>query len=39
LTQRQRNPYFEYDEDDGSHHKLWFLDAVTAFNQMRAASG
>jgi len=34
-----RNPYFEYDEDDGSHHAVWFLDAVTAFNQMRAASG
>jgi peptidoglycan-N-acetylglucosamine deacetylase len=34
-----RNPYFEYDEDDQSHHKVWFLDAVTAFNQMRAASG
>jgi cellulose synthase/poly-beta-1,6-N-acetylglucosamine synthase-like glycosyltransferase/peptidoglycan/xylan/chitin deacetylase (PgdA/CDA1 family)/spore germination protein YaaH len=34
-----RNPYFEYDEDDGSHHAVWFLDAVTAFNEMRAASG
>ena len=34
-----RNPYFEYDEEDDSHHKVWFLDAVTAFNQMRAASG
>jgi len=34
-----RNPYFEYDEDDNSHHKVWFLDAVTAYNQMRAASG
>ena len=34
-----RNPYFEYDEDDGSHHSVWFLDSVTAFNQMRAASG
>ena len=34
-----RNPYFEYDEDDGSHHKVWFLDAVTAYNEMRAASG
>jgi len=34
-----RNPYFEYDEDDQSHHKVWFLDAVTAYNQMRAASG
>jgi cellulose synthase/poly-beta-1,6-N-acetylglucosamine synthase-like glycosyltransferase/peptidoglycan/xylan/chitin deacetylase (PgdA/CDA1 family)/spore germination protein YaaH len=34
-----RNPNFEYDEDDGSHHIVWFLDAVTAYNQMRAASG
>ena len=34
-----RNPYFEYDEDDNSHHKVWFLDAVTAYNEMRAASG
>lgn len=33
------NPYFEYDEEDQSHHKVWFLDAVTAYNQMRAASG
>jgi cellulose synthase/poly-beta-1,6-N-acetylglucosamine synthase-like glycosyltransferase/peptidoglycan/xylan/chitin deacetylase (PgdA/CDA1 family)/spore germination protein YaaH len=33
------NLFFEYDEDDGSHHKVWFLDAVTAYNQMRAASG
>ena len=30
---------FEYDEDDGSHHTVWFLDAVTAYNQMRSASG
>jgi cellulose synthase/poly-beta-1,6-N-acetylglucosamine synthase-like glycosyltransferase/peptidoglycan/xylan/chitin deacetylase (PgdA/CDA1 family)/spore germination protein YaaH len=34
-----RNPYFEYDEEDNSHHKVWFLDAVTAYNQIRAASG
>jgi cellulose synthase/poly-beta-1,6-N-acetylglucosamine synthase-like glycosyltransferase/peptidoglycan/xylan/chitin deacetylase (PgdA/CDA1 family)/spore germination protein YaaH len=34
-----RNPYFEYDEEDNSHHTVWFLDAVTAYNQMRAASG
>ena len=34
-----RTPEFEYDEEDQSHHKVWFLDAVTAFNQMRAASG
>ena len=34
-----KNLFFEYDEEDDSHHKVWFLDAVTAFNQMRAASG
>jgi peptidoglycan/xylan/chitin deacetylase (PgdA/CDA1 family)/spore germination protein YaaH len=34
-----RNPYFEYDEEDQSHHKVWFVDAVTAYNEMRAASG
>jgi cellulose synthase/poly-beta-1,6-N-acetylglucosamine synthase-like glycosyltransferase/peptidoglycan/xylan/chitin deacetylase (PgdA/CDA1 family)/spore germination protein YaaH len=33
------NPYFEYDEEDESHHRVWFLDAVTAYNEMRAASG
>lgn len=34
-----RNPYFQYEEEDGSYHTVWFLDAVTAYNQMRAASG
>jgi len=34
-----RNPHYEYDEEDQSHHTVWFLDGVTAFNQMRAASG
>jgi len=34
-----RNPRYEYDEEDNSHHVVWFLDGVTAFNQMRAASG
>jgi cellulose synthase/poly-beta-1,6-N-acetylglucosamine synthase-like glycosyltransferase/peptidoglycan/xylan/chitin deacetylase (PgdA/CDA1 family) len=34
-----RNPHYEYDEEDESHHIVWFLDGVTAFNQMRAASG
>jgi cellulose synthase/poly-beta-1,6-N-acetylglucosamine synthase-like glycosyltransferase/peptidoglycan/xylan/chitin deacetylase (PgdA/CDA1 family)/spore germination protein YaaH len=35
----KRNPHYEYDEEDNSHHIVWFLDGVTAFNQMRAASG
>ena len=34
-----QTPYYDYDEEDGSHHKVWFLDGVTVFNQMRAASG
>ncbi|MBO0863078.1 MAG: glycosyltransferase [Chloracidobacterium sp.] len=32
-----RNPFFNYEEDDGSEHTVWFLDGVTAFNQMRAS--
>jgi hypothetical protein len=28
-----RNPYFEYDEEDESHHRVWFLDAVTAITK------
>lgn len=31
------NPHFEYDETDGSHHSVWFLDAVTLFNHLSAA--
>lgn len=30
------NPQFSYDEEDGTHHTVWFLDAVTAYNEMRA---
>ena len=33
-----RNPYFSYDEDDGSHHTVWFLDSITAYNQIHSAS-
>lgn len=32
-----RNPFFSYDEEDGSRHTVWFLDATTAYNEMRAA--
>ena len=31
------NPHFFFEEDDGSVHQVWFLDAVTAQNQIRAA--
>jgi cellulose synthase/poly-beta-1,6-N-acetylglucosamine synthase-like glycosyltransferase/peptidoglycan/xylan/chitin deacetylase (PgdA/CDA1 family)/spore germination protein YaaH len=32
-----KNPYFTYDEDDGTTHTVWFLDAVTAYNQINSA--
>jgi cellulose synthase/poly-beta-1,6-N-acetylglucosamine synthase-like glycosyltransferase/peptidoglycan/xylan/chitin deacetylase (PgdA/CDA1 family)/spore germination protein YaaH len=32
------NPHFAYDDDDAKvQHQVWFLDAVTAVNQMRVA--
>ena len=31
------NPHIAYDEDDGTNHQIWFLDAVSAINEMRAA--
>jgi len=31
------NPHLAFEEDDGTRHQVWFLDAVTAINQMRAA--
>ena len=37
FDQQTLNPHFAFQEDDGSTHHVWFLDAVTAFNQIRAA--
>ena len=37
FDERARNPFFSYEEEDGSHHTVWFLDAVSAYNQLRAA--
>jgi cellulose synthase/poly-beta-1,6-N-acetylglucosamine synthase-like glycosyltransferase/peptidoglycan/xylan/chitin deacetylase (PgdA/CDA1 family) len=31
------NPHFSYVEDDQSKHDVWFLDAVTAYNQIHAS--
>jgi cellulose synthase/poly-beta-1,6-N-acetylglucosamine synthase-like glycosyltransferase/peptidoglycan/xylan/chitin deacetylase (PgdA/CDA1 family) len=31
------NPHFTYSDGEGLKHQVWFLDAVTAFNQMHAA--
>lgn len=35
FDESSKNPYFKYQEEDGSEHTVWFLDAVTAFNQTR----
>ena len=38
LDESSLNPHFEYiDEDNNQRHVVWFLDAVTALNEMRAA--
>lgn len=34
-----KNPHFSYVEDDGKTHDVWFLDAVTAYNELRSAKG
>jgi cellulose synthase/poly-beta-1,6-N-acetylglucosamine synthase-like glycosyltransferase/peptidoglycan/xylan/chitin deacetylase (PgdA/CDA1 family)/spore germination protein YaaH len=31
------NPHFSYLEDDNTKHEVWFLDGVTAYNQIHAA--
>lgn len=31
------NPHFSYLEDDNTKHQVWFLDGVTAYNQIHAA--
>ena len=31
------NPHFSYRDDDNFLHEVWFLDAVTALNEMRSA--
>ena len=35
-THASNNPHFSYKDDDGEH-DVWFLDAVTAFNQIHVA--
>ncbi|MDB5429574.1 MAG: polysaccharide deacetylase, partial [Caulobacter sp.] len=31
------NPTFSYENDDGSQHEVWFLDAAVIFNQIRVS--
>jgi cellulose synthase/poly-beta-1,6-N-acetylglucosamine synthase-like glycosyltransferase/peptidoglycan/xylan/chitin deacetylase (PgdA/CDA1 family) len=30
------NPHYSYDDEQNHTHQVWFLDAVTAYNQLRA---
>jgi peptidoglycan-N-acetylglucosamine deacetylase len=30
------NPHFSFIEDDGNRHDVWFLDGITAFNEIEA---
>ncbi|MCU1308799.1 MAG: polysaccharide deacetylase [Acidobacteriaceae bacterium] len=32
------NPHFAFMEEDRLHHDIWFLDAISAVNEMRAAN-
>jgi peptidoglycan-N-acetylglucosamine deacetylase len=38
LERDSLNPHVTFTDDSNQRHDLWFLDAVTAFNQMRAAN-
>jgi peptidoglycan-N-acetylglucosamine deacetylase len=31
------NPHYSYSDENDHTHQVWFLDAITAYNQMRAA--
>ena len=33
------NPRYEYDDEQARHHEVWFLDAVTAFNEAVSVRG
>ena len=37
MNSESLNPHFGYVEDNGMQHQVWFLDAVTALNEMRGA--
>jgi spore germination protein YaaH/peptidoglycan/xylan/chitin deacetylase (PgdA/CDA1 family) len=32
------NPHFDYQDEDGLDHELWFLDATTLYNQMKVSN-
>ena len=38
FDEETKNPHFQYTEEDNSIHDVWFLDGVTAYNQMHAGN-
>ena len=38
MDEASGNPFFTYTDDKQASHRVWLLDAVTAFNQVKAAS-
>ncbi|MFL6228118.1 MAG: glycosyltransferase [Pyrinomonadaceae bacterium] len=38
LDPATRNPTYSFEDENGVAHTVWFLDAVTAYNQLRAAA-
>ncbi|MBS1840343.1 MAG: glycosyltransferase [Acidobacteria bacterium] len=36
FDQASLNPYYSYSDEHDHTHRVWFLDAVTAYNQLRA---
>lgn len=37
FDEKSKNPHFDYVEEDGKSHTVWFLDAVTAYNEMQSS--
>ena len=37
FDQDSLNPHYAYEDEENNRHDVWFLDGVTALNQMRAA--
>nr|HQU84290.1 polysaccharide deacetylase family protein [Pyrinomonadaceae bacterium] len=37
FDETSKNPHFDYVEEDGKTHSVWFLDAVTAYNEMQSS--
>ncbi|HEX3699483.1 MAG TPA: glycosyltransferase [Phenylobacterium sp.] len=39
MDDTELNPHYDYNDDGGRQHSVWFLDASTLFNQMKVGDG